>query len=252
MPCPHPSPLLPWNYPGTLHQAIIFELVPAPSTEDDSFVHVSSGSTGGEGRNVLGDATITANGDAHSINSVGGPKRTNFDVLFEAAVRMTMTSVAAANKATATATGRGGARPDRRNDTGDPKATNEDRASIKHLLEVFEAGVPGPESMRALEWGWLSPQEAGCRAELFFWEAAHAQVRLGILRSVPCLTAGKAHGLKSIHCRCVSGGNGRIRQRVCANNSLASKTYNTFFLVGSGWPFQCIKGRHFHINNVPR
>lgn len=124
----------------------VFGIEPSPSIDQDSFNQPSAASAAG-----------SASAATRKM-AAAGDSRTNFDVMFIAAVAASSSN----------ASGGGG---------GDGSGGQEERgADIGALMRIMEEGVSGPGGVGALEWSWLSHQEAGDKARKLYRKAAHAQV----------------------------------------------------------------------------
>lgn len=165
-------------------QPHFFELEPSLSADEDSvFNQLSVASGGGSGNAPTGtDKPGTAISDPATAVERGGVRgRTNFDVLFDAAVVLS-SATTSRHRAGATDTA-----PPGRNGTGVTGTAactqqaregdmEKDEAGVGELLSIMEEGVSGAEGVCALEWGWLSRDKAGRRSGKLYQEAAHAQV----------------------------------------------------------------------------
>lgn len=182
-------------------RAHVFELEPPLSVDDDSIFNQLSiaASGGGSVTDPTGnDKPGTASKDLATTGERDGVRgRTNFDVLFDAAVVLssaTKTShgVGANGIAPASRSGTGVAGTAARTEQSHGGTVEKEEADIAEFLGVMEEGVSAAEGVGALEWGWLSGDEAGRRSRRLYREAAHAQVfaasgvRLRIIRFVEC------------------------------------------------------------------
>lgn len=146
--------------------ARIFEIETPASTDEDSLNQLSAAASGN--RNAI-SVELTL--------SVGGPndRRTNLDVLFDAAV-LRPASTITDNTPGATAAGRGGAAAGAGSGGGDAGGQGERKADIGALMQTLENGVSGSGGAGPLEWEFLSREEAADGAKKLYREAVHAQV----------------------------------------------------------------------------
>lgn len=167
--------------------------VEAPSSiDEDSFNNLSAGS-----RIVSGGGLGTGADSVRSRSAVPvgviGECRTNMDALFDAALAASsfLSSRVLGDAATSNLVVAKGKSNNNSNKGPAAAAVNttirddveegEETADIRALMTVMEEGVSGSGGVRALEWDWITHEEATAKAAKMYREAAHAQV---IIRSV--------------------------------------------------------------------
>lgn len=130
---------------------------------------------------------LSGSGNSSSVAATtDGSGPTNLDVLFDAAVALS-SSTLSSTAANAGGGGRGGGRNGAKAASGEGAGSSGGGGGEEHdgkeantevgvFLRTLEEGVSAVGGVGPLEWDWLSSEEAAGRARKLYREAAHAQV----------------------------------------------------------------------------